>query len=423
MLSHNQPIQKYLELITWYCLIAWCIVIGWSTALSNILMVLNTFLVLAFVWKSHTWNIFKKIIVYPTVVLFLILTVSILWSSDLHQAIFHLKRYLAFILIPITLYYWLYADFSALIKGLRYLGYSLVLAFSITIIWNIIPTHLGVFLSDTLHFLVQPFPNSNRALFGWYVPFMERIHFSNLLFYCSLYFFFIYFKTQSLKDFILFLILFLGPFILGARASMLGAVICIPFMALYYFSKKSLQVNVYYLGMFILFITAVSYVVVPQIKSRYYQTTYELQAIQDGTYLNKDYKHFATYTRLVSWKTAKDIYFQKPILGYGIGDYLEEFQDTYTNHYPNLIVTYHSQWLLFLGIFGAVGLIFYLGFYLYYWIKFDHTDAVLYIGCFSLYTAIIWFFDAGLLQTKELMAFVLFLSFAECLKKLDISST
>lgn len=405
------------------CTLLWCISIGWSTALSNVIMVITTlFLIINFFYQKEKISI-KEYLLFPSSILFILFALSTLWSNDLFHALDHLKSYLPFILYPITLIYWIKYQPDIILKGIKILIYSMLVAYIITIIWNIIPANDALRYSEYFGDWIKPYTLSNKAQFGWYVPFMERIHFSNILVYSGIASFFIYFKEKKLLYIILSIILLSSPFLLGARASLLGVILILPILLLFIF-RETVHSKIWIFAIIgSIIISVVAYISYPNLKSRYLQTKYELESIRKQQLEDKDYQHFTTYTRFAAWNTAWKMYEEKTILGYGIGNYLDQYDINYQHQYKDLPICYHSQWLYFTGVFGTIGLILFLLIYLLYGYQLKDNRYFFYFIAFTLYTCMIWTFDTGLLQKKEMMAFVLFLSFAACLKKSDISST
>lgn len=403
--------------------VLWCISAGWSTALSNIMMAVSSLLVLFVIFQSKKSIQISSVILHPASILFLLMAISIFWSQNISDGFSNLKSYIPFILFPIVIQFWMEKDSSVLTDGVKYLGYSLCIGFLITIVWNLLPEYQGKLLSEQLSRIVKPYTDSNRSLFGWYVPFMERIHFSNLLSYSGLAFFFIFLKEKKYHYLILSVLLLSSPFILGARASMIAVISIIPVILIYSLKGFSLKIKplIFLIGIIIVSVTG--YISYPTIEARYRQTMYELDSIQDQSYHEKSYVHFTTLTRFIAWKHAWNLYTEKPLTGHGIGNYLELYETEYTQANSDLPVCYHSQWLYFLGVFGSIGLLIFTAFYIRYWILLKDPVSVIYFWCFTSYISIIWLFDTGLLQKKEMMAFVLFLSFSACLKKSDISYT
>lgn len=417
----NSKFNQYLEKFTKYSFYLWCIAIGWSTAVINITMITTTLLVITHSHYNKQLKGLRELIVHPTVVLFAILFVSILWSEDVINSFKNLKSYLPFILFPISFQFWYKHQQEVIYNGVRFLIYSLIIAYFITIVWNQLPFETATQLSIIFSDIVQPFTNSDKNYFGWYVPFMERIHFVNLLVYSGVASFFLFIKYKKLHFLCIAIFFLTGPFILGARAAMIGVVISLPILLIYAINQysKKLQPFIFLTGFVI--VSIVTYISFPNIQSRYHQTVFELQSIQDQSYLDHEYRHFATLTRIVSWQHAWNMFIEKPLIGHGIGAYLEKYENIYILNNDDLPMTYHSQWLYFLGVFGVVGIFIVICSYIYYWLQLKTQLANIYFWCFSIYISVIWLFDTGLLQKKEMMAFVIFLSFTHCLEESDIS--
>ena len=403
--------------------ILWCIATAWSTALINIFMIMTIVLVVidSIIHKRQLFS--REFFLFPTVILFLLILISILWSSDCSSGFKNAKAYLPFIMFPIAFKYSIDVDKTWIKKGIHYMVYSIVIAYFITIIWNIIPPEKAYLISESFSSLVKPFTFSNKYLFGWYVPFMERIHFANLLTLGALSFTFLFLLYKKTYYLLISILLLTGPFLLGARASMIGVVGFLPFIFIYSIRKLSKKISAYFVIAGLFFTSFSVILFYPNIKARYNQTVYELKVIQDNSFKDKDYAHFATLTRFVSWKHAWKMFTERPVLGYGIGDYLAEYEMIYHQENSDLPMTYHSQFLYFLGIFGIVGFALFLSGYIYYGIKLKTNLSKVYFLCFTIYTFCVWFFDTGLLQKKEMMAFTLFLCFAIWLKKSETLST
>lgn len=403
--------------------ILWCLSIGWSTALSNIMMVITTILALLQIIYFKKDFSQKDWLIYPTTVLFILMAFSVIWSENFGFSISKLKSNLPYLLFPVTLFFWRKYDQNIIWKGLKILTYSLFIAYLITIFWNLLPESTGMNLSEKFSAWVKPFHEYNRSQFGWYVPFMERVHFSNLLAYSGIGIFFIYLQEKKVIQILLGLILLSGPFVLGARASMLGILATLPFLIWSIFQEVEWKKIKWIILSGLLVIGTVAYCIYPNIQARYDQTKYELEAIQKNELADKDYEHFTTYTRFAAWKVALQLFASQPVIGDGIGDHIVHYDKKYQESYSDLPICYHSQWLYFLGVFGFIGLIIFIISYLYFGFTKNSLISNIYFATFTIYTAIIWMFDTGLLQKKEMMAFVLFLFFTECLKKNTISST
>ncbi len=425
MLEINLSDKKQLtEKTLAFSTVLWCISAGWSTALINVFMISTSILLLIYSFVFRPKINFKQWIVHPAVILFFLTAVSIAWSEDFLRGVKNLKSYLPFLLFPLCIIFWYSLDkINVIYQAVKFLAYSLIFTYLITIIWNLIPENLAYNLSVQFDFFVKPFPFSNKSLFGWYVPFMERIHFSNILVYSGLSLIYIYSFKKNIFILLLSVLFLSTPFILGARASMIGVLMFLPVVLIYFFKRYSKKYRVVVLLVSISILSATFYIVYPQILSRYHQTVYELESIKDNSYLEKDYKHFPTLIRFHSWETAYHLFQERPIIGHGAGTYLYKYKQEYLKNSLDLPLDYHSQWLYFLGTFGLLGMIIFFVFYLLYFLSVQSVIGKYYLVSFSFYTAVIWIFDTGLLQKKEMMVFILFLSFALCLKKSDISYT
>lgn len=405
------------------CTILWCISIGWSTAFSNIMMAFTSILIFISIFYFKKNILLKDVLLFPTSILFVLLALSIFWSESWIYGFSKLKSNLPFILFPVTLFFWLTNDIQIIWKGIKFLIYSLLIAFIITIIWNIVPEEIAMNFSNSFPDILKPYHHYNRSQFGWYVPFMERVHFSNLLVYSGLALFFVYTIEKKVFQLLISVLLLSAPFIIGARASMIGVVCCIPIFIFSIFNLVNIRK-----GKTIFFIACIvfgiiSYFTYPNVQSRIQQTKYELEAIQKNELADKNYEHFTTYTRFAAWSVAWNLFVDQPIIGDGIGDHLYHYDQKYQTDYSDLPICYHSQWLYFLGIFGIIGMLIFIISYIYFATKTSSSLSYLYLLAFTIYTSIIWIFDTGLLQKKEMMAFVLFLSFTECLRIRSISST
>lgn len=422
-MNQNQNLQPKLYKLTSASLIIWCIAIGWSTALASIMMVISTVLASILIFSKKDSFSVRSFLTIPTITLFTIIWMSTFWSDDVLNSILYIKRYVPLILLPFVISFWYKKEDNLLTQGITYLSYSLALAYGITILWNIIPQEIAVQLSERFSAVALPFPINNKNAFGWYVPFMERIHFSNILAYTGLALIYVYFIQKNISTLILSILFLSAPFILGARASMIGVLILVPVIVYFFTKNYSQKYRLHIWSISALLLSVTLYIAYPQIKSRYHQTTYELESIKNDSYLEKDYKHFPTLIRFHSWKTAFDLVKEKPIIGHGSGIYIYRYREEYSKSSLDLPLDYHSQWLYFLGTFGVIGILFFGISMIYYWQNIHASIGQYYLLSFTLYTSVIWIFDTGLLQKKELMAFTLFLTFAKWLDKNDISYT
>jgi len=79
---------------------------------------------------------------------------------------------------------------------------------------------------------------------------------------------------------------------------------------------------------------------------------------------DKDRSQYSDSRRLFSWQVALDIFYEKPLLGSGIGDLRSEMDKTYRELRPNLKaedrIMPHNQWLYILAGTGLLGLLLFL---------------------------------------------------------------
>ena len=410
-----------LENCSQYATILWCISIGWSVGIANVLMVITSLLIFINYLIKRPKIIFKNIYTHPIIVVFILLLFSIIWSKDVTSGLLKIKTFLPLLLFPLVLMYWNKVQPNVILKGIKYLSFSLVFGLIITYFLNIIPTEIALNIVQKLGNILKPFADSDKYLFGWYVPFMIRINYCNILSYTGIAVLFLYMVEKKSYYLLMSLFFLSSSFVMGARASMIAVVVIIPFIFLLtsknLFKKSSLP------GMIILIVLLIGtlYFIKPNIESRIKQTKFEIESIQDQTYLEKDFKNFTTLLRLYSWKNAIQVIKLEPILGQGIGDYKKVFEEQYQQDKLSVPLYYHSQWLYFIGVFGVLGIIIFIISYLYFGLNFKRSPALYYLIIFSLYTSIVWIFDTLLLQKIEMMAFALFLSFATCLKKTETS--
>lgn len=417
--SSNQNLS--IQNLTKYATILWCISIGWSVGIANFMMVITSLLVVINLWIQPQRLTLNEIFIHPIINLFFLLFISVLWSNDYLAGLDNTKSYLPLLLFPLVLMYYSQVQPQVILKGVKYLSYSLVIGLIITYILNILPSEITINFVQKFGNLFKPFPDSDKELFGWYVPFMERINYCNILSYSGIATIFLYIVER--KKYYLFMSLFFlsSSFVMGARASMIAVIVIIPFIFLLY--SKNLFKKSSFIGVIIIISILLStlYFIKPNIENRIQQTKYEIESIQDATYLNKDYKNFTTLLRLFSWKNAIQVAQINPLIGQGIGDYKKVIEKQYQQDKLSVPIFYHSQWLYFIGVFGILGTILFIMSYIYFAFNFKRFLSLNYFIIFSLFTSIVWIFDTLLLQKEEMMAFALFLSFATCLKKIETS--
>jgi O-antigen ligase len=399
-------------------LLFWWISIPFSMGLANVGLAFTSFISLLIIRKQPLSEL-KNLLQLPASVLFALCSLSIIWSDDKLFALSEIKTHLPIFLSAFSLFAGMCLDSSLIKKGFIGLIVSCGLAVSMTILFNILSYEEALKLHGFFGNLLQPFYKSDQSFFGWYVPFMVRTQFGNLLSLVGLTGLLIGILDRKTAWIIISLFFLAMVFVLGLRGSALGIVLALPFM-IYLSLKHSVQQLFSLKTILVLSIAfiPVIYFASDSIKGRWHQTTFEWSAINNNSYTQYDYTHFTLLTRLVSWKNGLELWREQPLLGTGIGDYKREFSKTYENDSIEVPLYYHSQWLYFLDVFGSIGTFLLLSFILYWIRRFSMNPVSLLFACgIFVYFFIIWIFDAGMLSQTDMMSFGIFTTLVPWLQK------
>jgi|GEM_PF-4399756 len=401
----------------------WFFVLSFSIGLSNLMMVIMTVLLLIVIVHKKQVPDIRRILLNPVVFLFLLFLISVTWSSDIAAGFSRIRNSLPLLLMPLLVQFWSDHRPAVLKRGILVLTMGLSIGFIITVIFNRLPYEEAYQLYQPFEGLFLEFNESDRSFFGWYVPFMERINFCNLLSYTAIALIFFYIQSKKLI-YLLPAFAFLGAsFVMGARGSMIATIVILPFLLFYLLKSDTLKTSIFLVLTIILIASVLSYMAYPKVKSRIAQTRFELEQIGNGNYIQYDYEHFTTLRRIVSWKHAFEVFAKHKYTGTGIGDYKNLFESAYENDPVKVPVNYHSQWLYILGVTGMTGTFLWLICLTCWLYKTPSGPASGYVIIITVFTFVIWIFDAVLLQKEEMMSLALFITFAQCLKSRDISST
>lgn len=422
LLKSSLP-EKCLSQGLFYSWFAWVFVLPFSAGLSNVFLALGSILAVAHFFMGKLEKL-GKLPSAPGMVLFGLLFLSTLWSQDQSNAWSMVKNWL-----PVALSSFFCMSVFSLnednaFKGFKILGISCLLAGVFTLLANVLPEFVTKALITSSGNLLKPFPESNRQLFGWYVPFMERINFANLLSYSGMTVFFIGLALRDRRWAVLAFALFALVAFLGARASFLGLLLILPVLLRSYMQSMGWQMSGKQIAMVVLTAAILVVLLFPVVQKRVQQTKFELETISDGSYTQYEFDHFTTLRRMISWSNAYELWSANMVLGTGIGDYKTAFEATYANDTIRVSINNHSQWLFFLGVFGLIGTILFLSALIYWFWR--HSPAAIarnYAITFSLYTALIWLLDAVVLRQVEMMSFGLFTTFILCLSERHMSRT
>jgi O-antigen ligase len=396
----------------------WMVVIPFSAALSNVFLVICSLLVTINL-RYQTPKEAKTLLKYPAFILFFLFAFSIVVSEDNQQGFYELKHNIPLILSAFVVFFSIQIIPSGIIKSLIILIIATFIAFIFSSFFNLLPFETARNIHEVFGTKLKPFEESNRDLFGWYIPFMVRIQFGNLMSFLAIVAAVMAIIEKKPFWWISSILLTVMVFIIGVRGSMLGLMFA-GFILLIYVLKEKISISIsakVMIGLMILLIPVIFYAY-GKINARWQQTKFEIESVQNGTFEQYEYEHYSILTRWNSWKNGIQLWQQHPFTGTGIGDYKKEYQLTYQDDTIKVPLYYHSQWFYFLGVFGIVGLLIFIVTYILWWFKFRfHKTMFLYGSMLSLYLAIIWIFDAGMLSQIDIISFGFFTTLIQCFKE------
>ncbi len=313
---------------------------------------------------TRSLKIVKTILLLPGL-LFLILSVSLLYSEETKEGIRALISHSKIIGIPLIFYTNLF-----LIKK-RYYGYvnmlirAVSIAVGITFIFFLLPDSIVQQITDIIG-MQEYISHDKKYAFGAYSPFVDRLQFSYLIvlvIFLELWNIFHLAIGQRLPYFLknsTLILLLIGLIILGARGAQLGCLLgtSIWLVGVFYqygyagLKEKwggSAAIGILAIGLLIntIGIPFAAYKMIPSVQTRYNQMTWELGTFKDGTYQNYDYTHFTSVRRLLSWKHTWTVIKNQPILGVGIGDYDKTMEMAYQKEPLHFPVNTHNQFLYY----------------------------------------------------------------------------
>lgn len=411
--SSSLPMYKSFKWVFW----CWWAVLPFSMGLANVFLALASLLGLLLFHSSRLS--FLLILLLPGSVLLLLGTCSLFWSSDLPFGCGELKTQLPLLLSSLVVYIAISVDSGIIERGMLVFSISCMLAFGMTALFNLLPYADAARLHAHFGDLLQPYGESNKGLFGWYVPFMVRTQFGNMLSLMGIACLFTGLYLKRNIYLLMGLVFWLMVFILGLRGSVLGIIAAVLILSAFLI-RANLKIRLkglWWIALIVLIIPT-AYWAYENGKDRWSQTKFEWETIQNGEYLSYEYQHFTLLTRLVSWQNGMELWQKNPVIGTGIGDYKKEFAATYKDDPVKVPLYYHSQWLYFLGVFGAAGLLVFLCLY-GRWLLSFRRDAfsIAYVSGLTAFLFVIWIFDAGMLSQTDMMSFGIFTSFAEWFRK------
>lgn len=273
---------------------------------------------------------------------------------------------------------------------------------------------------------VKPYQQlSLREAFGVYSPFMVRIQFSNLIALACLSLLWLYSqKFYRLYLIAVFALLLFTTAILGGRGGQLGLLIALGIWVLgWYFiilhprlkTKITNWGSYGLLGIILLsgFVIApyILYRNVPAVNERYNQLIWELKLYDNGDYVNHDYVHFTSLRRIISYQNSWELIQNHPVLGVGVGDYVQKMTSIYQKNHPEFPINSHSH-LLFLWANAGILAIGAFLFSTLYWLITFYKNSTSWTRIFGL-SLLAFFMSIMMLEAMinqvDLMAFGLFL--------------
>ena len=114
----------------------------------------------------------------------------------------------------------------------------------------------------------------------------------------------------------------------------------------------------------LLFATVLPYTLfktVPNVGHRYKQLYWETSVFMNGEYKKHEYIYFTGVRRLIFLQNGWQLVKKHPMIGVGIGDYLQELNEVYIKDGTDFPMNIHNQFLYIWGGTGLWGLLVFLG--------------------------------------------------------------
>ncbi len=306
---------------------------------------------------------------------------------------------------------------------LRYFVWAATLSGIFILIGHWLPESLLIQITDQCQFLL-PYQNQHgfNSLFGAYSPFIERLTLSYLLALAVLVLMWLASKDGFrwymviCATFLLISLLVLGG--RGGQLGLLAALIIWIIGAYQYFLHpylvdrigKKMSFMVLSVGLFAFSVGTpyATFKTVPEVGQRYNQLFYEIEQYFKQGPEGKNYEHFTSVRRVVSWKYNWTLIQQNFLFGVGTGDIRQQMKSLYEEANQQIPVNIHHQFLFYWGITGLLGFCFF-SFLLIFWLfqTWQHPSFWWRVFCLSLlvfYLAIMQA-DAPLLNQVGSMTF------------------
>lgn len=349
-----------------------------------------------------------KKIVFPVLILFIALAISLLYSQHISEGIDLLISRSKMIGVPLLI-----ALNIDLIRK-RYHSYlfifirGITIASGITLLFFFLPECITQIITGATQYLQDYIVHEKKYAFGAYSPFIDRLQFSYLV---ALAFFLECWSIYHLappKRFpylpinVHTILLFFALLILGARGAQLGFVLGLGIwiVGIYWhyghpkIKERQGAVLSYLLvigglGIITIILPYLAYKTIPTLQERYNQLTWEIGTYQDGTIQEYDYTHFTSIRRLLSWQHSWELIQEQPVLGTGIGDYKVALEKKYQTNKLDFPLNTQSQFLYYWVSAGLLALLSFIGLW-GYWLwqgirQKQYWKTVLFLSIFIFY--------------------------------------
>jgi len=318
---------------------------------------------------SKLRNIYKSPIILLFILFYFLHFIGLIYSENIKYGFFNLEVRSAFIVFPIIMYLikpnkseikkqsilFATSTFVVAVLGLLYRTYFYFFQWKDT----------GFFYNDNL-INIFGFQAVYYAIYVNFAIFIFIYHISIGSF-----------KNKNIKILIYFIIafLFVFNFLLASRISILSLYIISGFLLIkYLLQKKNIILNIG-IGISFLLLLLAMFSLFPKTVKRFKSVTNS-----EFSFTNKNpINHFngnisnnnwnGLNTRLAIWTCALEEIEERPVLGSGTGDFLDDLHNRFKTNkfYFGLESKYgtHNQFLQFLLMFGIIGFLFLLIFMLY----------------------------------------------------------
>lgn len=379
-------------------------------------------LLLGALWKIRQFrHANQEYVFYTPVIIFIVLTVSLLYSTNFSSGWDHLYRQNPMLLFPFIILTDRLLFSNRLTTYFRYFVYAVAVVCLITLFFYFIPSSLAEVITERLSFLKPYQAPEIQDAFGAYSPFLDRLHFGYMIGIACLVQLWLIFKYSfTWMQGLVFLTLGATMLILGARGAQIGLLLAVSVWTIWW-TWSYLQFyspNRYMSGLFIslslillLIVPYLAYQYLPAVQTRYNQLIWEVQTFYDGTYLRFSYTHFTSLRRILSWQSMWEIVMQQPILGVGIGDYNDTLKSIYLEKHADFPPNTHQQFLFYWGAAGLAGfLAFCMSFvvFLIHSLRINSLPSKVLGVCFFTFFFVVFLLDTPLLYQAGSMSFWLF---------------